>query len=154
MTLKVIDTILGGGMSSRLFSEVRAQKGLAYAVGSSAPAYVNKGSFCMYIGTDPNKVDEAEKAMIFELERLKKNLSRIRSWKMQNKLKGEAVLKMETNAAKAHFLSVSEQNGNGVDYYFDNFNKEVDAVTVSDIISVANKYFSKPYVLSKVLPKK
>lgn len=155
MTLKVIDTILGGGMSSRLFSEVRAQKGLAYAVGSSAPAYVNKGSFCMYIGTDPNKVDEAEKAMIFELERLKKEFVSDKELEdAKNKLKGEAVLKMETNAAKAHFLSVSEQNGNGVDYYFDNFNKEVDAVTVSDIISVANKYFSKPYVLSKVLPKK
>lgn len=155
ITLKVINAILGGGMSSRLFSEVRAQKGLAYAVGSTTPAYVNKGSFCMYIGTDPKKTDEAEKAMLLELNRLKKEFVSDKELEdAKNKLKGEAVVFTETNAAKANLLSTCEQNGNGVDYYFEKFNKEVDSVTVTDIITVANKYFSKPYILSKVLPKK
>lgn len=155
ITLKVINTILGGGMSSRLFSKVRAQKGLAYVVGSTTPAYVNKGSFCMYIGTDPQKIEDAEKAMLFELNRLKKEFVSDKELEYaKSKLKGEAVVLLETNAAKANLLSTCKQNGNGVDYYFEKFNKEVDSVTVTDIITVANKYFSRPYILSKVLPKK
>ena len=155
ITLKVIDAILGSGMSSRLFSEVRAQKGLAYAIGSSQPSFVNKGAFYVYIGTDPSRIDEAEKAMLAEVERLKKEFVTDKELaEAKTKLKGEAVLKMETNSAKAHFITVSEQNGNGADYYFDKFNHDVDSVTVSDIIQAANKYFSEPYIQSKVLPKK
>ena len=153
--LRVINAILGSGMSSRLFSEVRAQKGLAYAVGSTFSAYVNKGSFCVYIGTEPSKAKEAENAMMYEVERMKKEFVTDKELEdAKTKLKGEAILKMETNASKAHFLSVSEQNGSGVDYYYDKFNEEIDSVTVSDVITTANKYFSRPYVLSKVLPKK
>lgn len=154
-TLRVINAILGSGMSSRLFSEVRAQKGLAYSVGSSIAPNINKGSFYVYIGTDPNKVDEAEKAMLYEVDRITKEFVSDKELEdAKNKIKGEAILRQETNASKAHIISVSEQNGNGCDYYFDEFNKDIDNVSVTDVITVANKYFSKPYILSRVLPKK
>ncbi len=155
ITLKVIDAILGSGMSSKLFSKVRAEKGLAYAVGTSTSFNVNKGAFYMYIGTEPVKAEEAKKALITELNELKKgNVTEKELDDAKNKLKGEAILKMETNSEKAYILTICEQNGKGVDYYYDKFNKEVDSVTVSDIISTANKYFSRPYVLSEVLPQK
>lgn len=154
-TLRVINSILGSGMSSRLFTEVRAQKGLAYSVGSTTSAYVNKGMFTVFIGTDPKKVDDAEKAMFFEVERLKKEFVTDKELKdAKNKIKGEVIVSQETNAEKAHIISVSEQNGNGCDYYFDNFNRDIDNVTAEDVITVANKYFSNPYILSRVLPKK
>ena len=155
VTLKVINAILGSGMSSRLFSEVRAQKGLAYAIGSTSNALMNKGSFCIYIGTDPKKVSQAEKALLFELKRFQNEFVSDKELDdAKSKLKGETILKMETNSAKAHYLSLSELNGFGMNYYFDNFNKDIDSVTLSDVITVANKYFSKPYVFSKVIPKK
>ena len=72
----------------------------------------------------------------------------------KNKIKGEVIVSQETNAEKAHIISVSEQNGNGCDYYFDNFNRDIDNVTAEDVITVANKYFSNLYILSRVLPKK
>ena len=109
----------------------------------------------MYIGTDPNKSTEAEKSMLSEINRMKTEYVTEKELEdAKNKLKGEAILKMETNAAKAHILGISELNGNGIDYYYDKFNKEVDEVTVSDIMKTANKYFSNPYVVSKILPKK
>ncbi len=155
ITLRVINALLGSGMSSRLFSEVRAQKGLAYAIGSTTSGYANKGSFCVYIGTDPTKVEEAEKAMFYEVERLKKEfVTEEELSDAKSKLKGSAILAQETNAEKANAMTISEQNGNGCDYYFEKFNKDVDEVSISDVITVANKYFSNPYILSKVLPKK
>ena len=51
-------------------------------------------------------------------------------------------------------MAVSEIFGNGYDFYNGKFDDLVDEVTLTDIITVANKYFSKPYVVSKVLPKK
>ena len=74
-TLSVINAILGNGMSSRLFSEVRAQKGLAYAIGSSIPANTANGVFTIYIGTAPDRVNEAVSAISDEVEKLKKEFN-------------------------------------------------------------------------------
>lgn len=153
--VRVIDAILGSGMSSRLFTEVRAQKGLAYAVASTIPSGVNQGAFMVYIGTDPKKVDDAEKAMLFEVERLKKEfVSEEELDNAKNKVKGRAILAQELNSDKTDVMAVSEIFGNGYDFYNGKFDDLVDEVTLTDIITVANKYFSKPYVVSKVLPKK
>lgn len=153
--VRVINSILGSGMSSRLFTEVRAQKGLAYAVASTIPSGVNQGSFMIYIGTDPKKVDDAEKAILFEVERLKKEfVSEEELDNAKNKVKGNAILSQELNSDKTETMAVSEVFGNGYDFYNGQFDKLIDEVTLTDVITVANKYFSKPYVVSKVLPKK
>lgn len=153
--VRVINAILGSGMSSRLFTEVRAQKGLAYAVASTAPSGVNQGSFMVYIGTDPKKVDDAENAMLFEVDRLKKEfVSEEELENAKNKVKGNAILSQELNSDKADTMAISEVFGNGYDFYNGRFDELIDEVTLTDIITVANKYFSKPYIVSKVLPKK
>ena len=153
--VRVINAILGSGMSSRLFTEVRAQKGLAYAVASTIPSGVNQGAFMVYIGTDPKKVDSAEEAMLFEVDRLKKEfVSEEELENAKNKVKGSAILAQELNSDKADTMAISEVFGNGYDFYNGRFDELIDEVTLTDIIAVANKYFSKPYVVSKVLPKK
>ena len=142
-------------MSSRLFTEVRAQKGLAYAVASTIPSGVNQGAFMVYIGTDPKKVDSAEEAMLFEVDRLKKEfVSEEELENAKNKVKGSAILAQALNSDKADTMAISEVFGNGYDFYNGRFDELIDEVTLTDIIAVANKYFSKPYVVSKVLPKK
>ena len=153
--VRVINAILGSGMSSRLFTEVRAEKGLAYAVASTIPSGVNQGAFMTYIGTDPQKVDNAEEAMLFEIDRLKKEfVSEEELENAKNKVKGSAILAQELNSNKADTMAISEVFGNGYDFYNGRFDELIDGVTLTDIITVANKYFSKPYVVSKVLPKK
>ncbi|MCR5261296.1 MAG: insulinase family protein [Candidatus Gastranaerophilales bacterium] len=152
--IRVINAILGSGMSSRLFSRVRAEKGLAYAVASAPSLNINKGVFMIYIGTEPSKVNDAEAAILKEVERLQKEFVTDKELDdAKNKIKGSAVIGAETNSGKANYISTSEVNGSGYDYFFDKFNEDIDSVTVTDVINAANKYFSRPYLVSKVVPR-
>jgi len=154
ITLSVINSILGSGMSSRLFYEVRDKQGLAYAIGSSFSAGIEKGSFTLYIGTDPKKADKAEAAMMKEIDRIKTSyVSDKELDDAKNKLKGHYILALETNGDKAENYAVSEVSGDGCDFP-DKIFKLIDEVSVNDVIDAANKYFSKPYVTSKLIPKK
>src|SRR5690606_25437213 len=68
--LSVLNSILGGGMSSRLFQEVRERRGLAYAVYSFSPSYSDAGLFGMYAGCAPGKVAQVTEIMLSEFERV------------------------------------------------------------------------------------
>jgi predicted Zn-dependent peptidase len=69
-TLSVLDTILGGGMSSRLFQEVREERGLAYEVSSFQQAYRSAGLFGVSAGTSPERVQECIDVIVDEIDRL------------------------------------------------------------------------------------
>lgn len=154
MALNVINSILGSGMSSRLFYEVRDKQGLAYAIGSGFSSGIEKGNFTIYIGTDPKKADKAEKALMKEIERIKTSYVSAKEIEdAKNKLKGRYILALETNGDKAENYAVSEISGDGCDFP-DKIFGLIDEVSINDVINTANKYFSKPYVTSKVLPKK
>lgn len=147
-TLQVIDSILGSGMSSRLFTNLRDEQGLAYQVGSSFSANVNKGVFALYIATNPKTVNEAKNGMLEEIQKLRcefvtdKELA-----EAKDKLLGNFVLSMETNMDKASVMNSLEVSGQ--DYTFiEKYPEIVKSVTVQDIIKTANKYFSKPYVFT------
>jgi predicted Zn-dependent peptidase len=70
MTLGVLNSILGGGMSSRLFQEIREKRGLAYSVYSFAPSYSDAGLFGIYAGCTPAKVSTVAELMLGEFARL------------------------------------------------------------------------------------
>lgn len=70
--MHVINSILGGGLSSRLFQEIREQRGLAYSVYSYHSTYVDTGLFAVYAGTSPGNTDEVIKCILDELNKLKK----------------------------------------------------------------------------------
>ncbi|MBO6257546.1 insulinase family protein, partial [bacterium] len=61
--LQIIDSILGGGMSSRMFKDLREKEGLAYQLGSGLSPHVLRGSFVLYIGTNPDTLDKAKKGL-------------------------------------------------------------------------------------------
>lgn len=69
-TLAVLNSILGGGMSSRLFQEIREKRGLAYAVYSFSPSYSDAGLFGLYAGCSPSKAGQVAELMIGEFRRL------------------------------------------------------------------------------------
>jgi predicted Zn-dependent peptidase len=68
--LDVVNHVLGGGMSSRLFDEIREQRGLAYAVYSAPSAYADSGAFAIYAGTTPSNADSVLDLIDVELKRL------------------------------------------------------------------------------------
>lgn len=71
--VSLISNVFGGGMSSRLFQNVREKNGLAYDVYSSVSANVNVGAFTIYVGTNPNTAGKATLAIKEEIDRLKKD---------------------------------------------------------------------------------
>jgi predicted Zn-dependent peptidase len=68
--LDVANHVLGGGLSSRLFDEIRERRGLAYAVYSGTIAYADSGAVSLYVGTMPEHVDEVRDVLEYEIERL------------------------------------------------------------------------------------
>ena len=150
--LQVIDSLLGTGMSSRLFKNLRDCDGLAYQLGSQYSPNVLKGSFITYIGTNPENLDYAQKRMLEEVFRLKTEF--VGSKELQeakDKLLGHYIIGQETNLDKATTIGWFEASGRG--YNFDNdYAKLINSVTESDIIEVANKYFNDKYILSIVRP--
>lgn len=150
--LQVMDSLLGSGMSSRLFKNIRDQEGLAYQLGSSYVPNVLKGSFVVYIGTNPQSMEKAKSLLIKEVFRLKKEFVTSKELKeAKDKLIGNYIISLETNLEKASSLGWYEVSGRGY-AYTDEYIKLINSVTESDIIEAANKYFNDNYVLSIVKP--
>lgn len=149
-TLQVIDTILGTGMSSRMFKNIRDSEGLAYQLGSQYGANMLKGAFIMYIGTNPENLQKAKDKMFKEIYNLKREFVSTKELNdAKEKLIGRYILSQETNLDKASTVGWFEASGRGYD--FDkNYIKLINSVNESDIIEVSNKYFNDNYVLSIV----
>ena len=150
VTLKVINTLLGSGMSSRLFRNLREQDGLAYQLGSSYSPLMLGGIFTTYIGTNPDTLDYSRKKILNEINRLKiEFVSDTELQDAKDRLKGSFIIAMETNSEKAANIGAFEAYGLGYDF-LNNYTKMIDEVTASDIISVANKYFNDNIIQSQV----
>ena len=148
--LQVIDALLGNGMSSRLFKNLRDQQGLAYQLGSGYSANVLKGAFVVYIGTNPETYDKALNGLWAEINKLKTEFVGTKELQeAKDKLTGQFVIALETNLDKAvttGWFETAEDNYKFVNKY----DKLINSVTESDIMRVANRYFNNRYVLSAV----
>lgn len=148
--LQVIDTLLGSGMSSRLFKDIREKEGLAYQLGSGYSEHYLRGSFVLYVGTNPQTLDNTKEALFEEIKRLKteyvgdKELS-----EAKEKLIGNYIISLETNLDKASAVGNYETLGLGYNY-INEFADMINSVKDTDILEVANKYFNNNYVLSIV----
>ena len=149
-TLNVINTMLGSGMSSRLFVNLREQEGLAYQLGSNYSPNMLAGSFIVYIGTNPASLEHSKTKALKEVYRFKTEfVSDKELQEAKDRLLGQYVIALETNSDKAATLAWFEASGRGYKF-IDEYVKLINAVTASDIIEVANKYFNDNYVLSIV----
>ena len=149
-TLKVVDTILGTGMSSRMFTKLRDSQGLAYQVGSTFAANINQGVFALYIGTNPKNIDVAKKAMLNEVEILKKEFVPDEELaQAKEKILGNYILSFETNMEKANILGWYKTALDDWAFY-KTYEQMINDVTTSDIIGVVNKYFNSPYLFVQV----
>ncbi|WKZ82706.1 MAG: pitrilysin family protein [Acidimicrobiia bacterium] len=148
----LLDHILGGGMSSRLFREVREERGLAYAVYSFRMPYADSGAFGVYVGTTPHQTSQvldlvreqlakaaAEGVTLEELERAK------------GYMKGSMALSLEDTNSRMVRLGRHELTG--VEHLtFDEIAARIDSVTLQDVHDVAAEVLSGPLVLGAVGP--
>ena len=147
-TLQVIDSLLGSGMSSRLFIDLRERQGLAYQLGSGYSPHALRGSFVLYIGTNPSTIEKSKQGLFDEINRLKTEYVGDKELKdAKEKLLGNYLIGLETNLDKASNTGSFEILGMGYDF---DYEKLINSIKDTDIIEVANKYFNDNYILSIV----
>ena len=94
-TLDLLNTVLGGGMSSRLFTEIREQRGLAYDIHSYTDHFLDSGSFIIYAGVDPKKIEIAVAAILGELSQIKQGITTSELTRAKELSKGRLHLRLE-----------------------------------------------------------
>lgn len=138
--VKVLSTILGGGMAGRLFVELRDRRGLAYSATSYYDPVREPGALILYLGTAPENATSAEAALMREVERIRTDpvgadeLKRAKGY-----LLGKYVMDRRTNERQAWYLAFHDVEGVGQDFP-ERYRRAVDAVTTADVRRVARQY--------------
>ncbi|NJL44930.1 MAG: insulinase family protein [Leptolyngbyaceae cyanobacterium SM2_3_12] len=144
--LKLLNTYLGNGLSSRLFVELREKRGLAYDVSAFYPTRLGLSQFVAYMGTAPDNTATALEGLRFEVERLRHTvLSDEELQAAKNKLLGQYALGKQTNAQIAQLLGWYEILGLGIEFD-QQFQEMVSAVTAAEVEAVAQEFFQNPCI--------
>ncbi|MEP6625650.1 MAG: pitrilysin family protein [Acidimicrobiia bacterium] len=151
--LSVVNQLLGGGMSSRLFQEVREQRGLAYSVYAYRAAYETVGSMAIYAGTAPERLSETLHVIRDELAKLViDGVSEAELVSAKGHLKGSTTLALETSSSRMHRLGRGLLTLGEVPTV-DDIVAAVDAVTLTDLRRTIDRVFATDdLVLSVVGP--
>ncbi|OGH10460.1 MAG: hypothetical protein A2857_00095 [Candidatus Levybacteria bacterium RIFCSPHIGHO2_01_FULL_36_15] len=142
--LSVLSSILGGGMSSRLFHEVRERRGLAYYVRTIPESYIDRGYLATFAGVDPKRIDDAIKVVIDEYEKIKdkSSVKEEELKKAKEYLRGHFILDLEDTKSVASFYGSSEMLEKKIENPEDVIEK-LNKVTLEEVNRVANKYLDK-----------
>ncbi len=139
--LRVLDAILGGSTSSRLFQEVREKRGLAYAVYSYASQFVDGGQIGIYVGTRPDNVAEAMEVIGGELRRVAADgVTADELERARENLKGRTTLSTESTLARMNRLGSSLLMGVPL-LSLDEVLAKIDAVTLDDVGALAAELY-------------
>lgn len=150
--LSIIDVILGGGMSSRLFQNIREKRGLVYSVYSYRGQYSETGSVAVYAGTSPEKCVNVLDLISREFDSIaKRGVTAKELARAKEQLKGNIVLSMEDSTTRMNRL------GRGFIYdseilSMDELIARVDAITKDDTARVSDRIFNAPRVLAVIGP--
>ncbi|MBD0346568.1 MAG: insulinase family protein [Coleofasciculus sp. Co-bin14] len=144
--LKLLNTYLGNGLSSRLFVELREKRGLAYDVSAFYPTRQSTSTFVVYMGTGPENTETAIAGLRTEVDRLCSTpLTPEELQTAKNKLLGQYALGKQTNAQLAQTYGWYETLGLGIEYDI-RFQQEVATVTPEMAQDAARRYFIEPYL--------
>jgi predicted Zn-dependent peptidase len=147
----ILNTLLGGGMSSRLFQNIRERRGLAYAIYSDLNPYRDTGCLSVYAGTSRESATKVVECIVSEFRKLKTEVvpeDELRRSKDQ--LKGSLMLSLESSTARMSNLARQEM-------YFDRFYgldeliEKIEGVTAEQLQELANQFFQTENVAVTVL---
>jgi predicted Zn-dependent peptidase len=150
--LGVLNAALGGGMSSRLFQEIREKRGLAYSVYSFASQHADTGLWGVYVGCLPSKADEVLKIATAEIAKVvESGLTDAELDRGKGQVRGGIVLGLEDPSSRMTRLGKSELVYPGLEPV-DEVLAAIDAVTHDDIKAIAAEVLTRPKVLAVVGP--
>lgn len=146
IALKLIDSYLSNGMSSRLFVELREKRGLAYDVSSFYPTRLDTSHFAVYMGTNPMNKGIAVSGLRAEVDRLcMEPLAANELQTTKDKLLGQYALSKQTNGQLAQTYGWYELLGLSTDFDTE-FNQAIERLTAQELLTAADKYLSQPYI--------
>jgi predicted Zn-dependent peptidase len=148
----VADHVLGGGMSSRLFREIREERGLAYAVQSFRMGFLEAGAVGVYVGTTPTQAPEVLELVRSEFAKIiGKGITDDELQRAKGFVKGSLVLSLEDSSSRMNRLGRNEITG--LEHLsIDEVVSYVDAVELDDVQEIGAALYAGPFVLGAVGP--
>jgi len=134
----LLNSVLGGGVSSRLFQEIREKRGLAYTVYSFLSSYVDTGMWGVYVGTGKRHVNKVIEQTLKQLHGLHETLTEAELQRSKDQMKGNLVLGLESTSRRMQSLATQ------LIYYGRHFSptevmKAIDAVTLKEARELAER---------------
>jgi len=137
----ILNTLLGGGMSSRLFQNIRERQGLAYSIYSDLNPYRDTGCLAVYAGTSLASAAKVVQSVVSEFRKLKTEpVSADELRRAKDQLKGSLMLSLESSTARMSNLARQEMYFEKF-YDLDELIAKIEAVTADDLASMANEFF-------------
>jgi len=147
----ILNTLLGGGMSSRLFQNIRERQGLAYSIYSDLNPYRDTGCLSVYAGTSRESAGKVVQSIVSEFHKLKsERIPEEELRRSKDQLKGSLMLSLESSTARMSNLARQEM-------YFDHFYtmdellEKIESVTAEDLQTLANEFFRSESIAVTVL---
>jgi predicted Zn-dependent peptidase len=147
----ILNTLLGGGMSSRLFQNIRERQGLAYAIYSDLSPYRDTGCLSVYAGTSRESANKVVHSVVSEFRKLKSEAVPAEELRRsKDQLKGSLMLSLESSTARMSNLARQEM-------YFDHFYgldeliEKIESVTAEELTELANQFFRTESIAVTVL---
>ena len=152
--LKVISTILGGGMSSRLFMQVRERRGLAYYVRCHSELYLDNGYMVASAGVTTEKFDEAVRTILDEMKKIKEEKVDVKELqKAKEYLKGKMALNLENSENVAEMMGLQEVLHKEI-LTPEQIAERYDAVSANDVMTVAQNIITNERLSIAVISSK
>ncbi len=149
---RVAISVLSGGMSARLFTEVREKRGLCYAIGARYHCLKEAAGVVCYAGTTPDKAQETFDVIVSEFNRLKEGIDKDEIERAKVGLKSSLILQSESSSSRA--------GGNGGDYYIlgrvrdlDEIKNEIEQTTVESVLGYLQKDKFEDFTVVTIGPK-
>jgi predicted Zn-dependent peptidase len=143
--LSLLNTALGGGLSSRLFQEIRETRGLAYSVYSAVDTFSDSGALSIYAGCQPERFDEVVRVTADVLETVARDgITEAECRIAKGSLRGGLVLGLEDSGSRMNRIGRSELNYGEHRSIAHTLNK-IDAVSLEEVNAVARQLLTRPY---------
>jgi predicted Zn-dependent peptidase len=138
----ILNTLLGGGMSSRLFQNIRERQGLAYSIYSDLNPYRDTGCLAVYAGTSLASAAKVVQSVVSEFRNLKTTpVAQEELRRAKDQLKGSLMLSLESSTARMSNLARQEMYFEHF-YDLDELIEKIEAVTTEDLTTLANDFFN------------
>jgi predicted Zn-dependent peptidase len=151
-SLRALAIILGGGMSSRLFQEIREKRGLCYSIFAFTQMQISSGVFGFYAGTSPEDGNNLLDASLNELKKIKNSITETELLRAKAQMRSGFIMGQESNSSRAEYLAKSMINFRKL-ITTKEVLEEIDNISISSIQNVIDRLFSSAEpVLSVIGP--